>query len=101
MCQRTDNIKKIKELKNDNNEVKEENKDIHQIRAQTNENIINIELFSFKPFILFCKLSNFSREDMSISFTINSYFFYISYLFLLFYYFHFFFSLIYPLIFLF
>ena len=36
MCQRTDNIKKIKELKNDNNEVKEENKDIHQIRAQTN-----------------------------------------------------------------
>ena len=27
MCQRTDNIKKIKELKNDNNEVKEENKD--------------------------------------------------------------------------
>ena len=27
MCQRTDNIKKIKELKNDNNEVKEENKE--------------------------------------------------------------------------
>jgi hypothetical protein len=45
MCQRTDNIKKIKELKNDNNEVKEENKDIHQIRAQTNENIINIEFY--------------------------------------------------------
>ena len=45
MCQRTDNIKKIKELKNDNNEVKEENKDIHQIRALTNENIINIEFY--------------------------------------------------------
>ena len=43
MCQRTDNIKKIKELKNDNNEVKEENKDTFIINEIKEEKMLDKE----------------------------------------------------------